>query len=173
MRSIRSKMNIREALLAEHSKRRTLEIVDHIGEDPARFGELMKIFFAGPYRVTQRAASPINYCAERHPKLIRPFFKRLVAELERADVHDAVRRNILRSLQFVEIPHSLKARLYSLSLKFIADGSQPVAVKVFATTVARKIAESEPVLMNELRLVVTQQLPHESIAFHKRARGVV
>jgi len=27
--------------------------------------------------------------------------------------------------------------------------------------------------MNELRLVVKQQLPHESIAFHKRARGVV
>jgi hypothetical protein len=115
----------------------------------------------------------MNYCAEHHPKLIRPYLKKLTAELQREDVHDAVRRNILRLLQFVEIPHYLKGRLYSLCLKFIADGSQPVAVKVFATTVARKIAETEPALMNELRFVVRQQLPHESVAFHKRARGVV
>jgi hypothetical protein len=47
-----------------------------------------------------------------------------------------------------------------------------VAVKVFAITVARKIAENQPALMGELQLVVKKHLPHNSVAFHKRAREV-
>ena len=165
-------MNIREALLAEHSKKRTMEIVDFIGDDPVRFGQLMKVFFAGPYRVTQRAAWPMNYCAERHPQLVQPYLKKLVTELENEDAHDAVRRNILRLLQYVEIPARLKGRLYSICLDFIEDLAQPVAIKVFAITVARKIGENEPALMGELQLVVKKHLPHNSVAFHKRAREV-
>src|SRR3954453_14540804 len=127
-------MNIREALLAEHSKKRTMEIVRFIGDDAERFSELMRVFFAGPYRVTQRAAWPLNYCAERRPKLVQPYLKKLVDELENEDAHDAVRRNILRLMQYVEIPARIKGRLYSICLDFIDDLSQPVAVKVFAIT---------------------------------------
>src|SRR3982751_5475258 len=75
MHSIRSKMNIREALLAEHSKKSTVEIVNFIGDDPKLFGELMKVFFAGPYRLTQRAARPVNYCVEHKPQLIKPYLR--------------------------------------------------------------------------------------------------
>ena len=58
-------MDIRQALTAEHSKRQTMAIVEFIGDDARRFAELMKIVFAGEYRLTQRAAWPMNYCAER------------------------------------------------------------------------------------------------------------
>ena len=95
-------MNIREALRAEHSKRQTMAIVEHIGSDPKRFAELMSIFFEGEYRLTQRAAWPMNHCTERQPQLISPYLSRLVNQLERDDVHDAVKRNALRLMQFVE-----------------------------------------------------------------------
>ena len=65
-------MDIRQALTAEHSKRQTIAIVEFIGDDARRFAELMKIFFAGEYRLTQRAAWTLNSCAERRPELIRP-----------------------------------------------------------------------------------------------------
>ena len=61
-------MDIRQSLLLEHSKPQTMKIVEFIGADEKHFAELMKIFFAGEYRLTQRAAWPLNYCAERHPE---------------------------------------------------------------------------------------------------------
>src|SRR5512143_3955685 len=102
-------MNIREALLAEHSKRQTARIARYIGSDRERFAELMRWFFTGPYRVTQRAAWPMSYCAERHPELILPYLGRLLKFAERDDVHDAVRRNAMRVLQYVDVPDRLRA----------------------------------------------------------------
>lgn len=150
-----------------------MAIVDYIGSDPKRFAELMSIFFEGEYRLTQRAAWPMNYCAERYPHLISPYLSRLVGQLERDVVHDAVKRNALRLMQFVDLPSRLKGKTYSICVDLIAEPLQPVAVKVFAVTVAAKIARSSPDLMKELRLVVKEMLPHSSVALQKRAREVI
>ncbi len=159
--------------MTEHSKRQTMAIVEFIGDDPKRFAELMKLFFAGEYRLTQRAAWPMNYCAERHPALILPYLPKLLDCLEREDMHDAVRRNVVRLLQTIEIPKRLAGRVYSHCVDLLDDASQPVAVRVFAMTVASRIAKAEPDLMNELRLIVRKHLPHSSAAFKVRARGIL
>ncbi len=161
-------MDIRQSLLAEHSKLQTMKIVEFIGADENRFVELMKIFFAGEYRLTQRVAWPLNYCAERHPDLIQPYLPKLLNCLNRDDVHDAVKRNIVRLLQFIEIPKKFHAKTYSLCLDLVDDPNEAVAVRVFAMTVAARIAKSESVLMNELRLIVHRHLPHCTAAFQKR-----
>ena len=145
-----------------------MRIVEFIGADKNRFAELMKIFFAGEYRLTQRAAWPLNYCAERHPELIQPYLPKLLNCLSRDDVHDAVKRNIVRLLQFVEIPKKLHAKIYSLCVELVDNPNEAVAVRVFAMTVAARIAKSEPALMNELQLIVRQHLPHATAAFQKR-----
>ena len=161
-------MDIRQSLLAEHSKPQTMKIVEFIGADEKRFAELMKIFFAGEYRLTQRAAWPLNYCAERHPDLIQPYLPKLLNCLNQDDVHDAVKRNIVRLLQFVEIPKKFHAKTYSLCVELVDNPNEPVAVRVFAMTVAARIAKPEPALMNELQLIVRQHLPHSTAAFRKR-----
>lgn len=92
-------MNIREALLAEHSKKQTVKIVRHVGSDAGRFAELMSVFFAGPYRVTQRAAWPVSYCIEEHPELAGPYIGRLISLLESPDRHDAVRCSAASSVR--------------------------------------------------------------------------
>jgi hypothetical protein len=166
-------MDIRQALMAEHSKQQTMAIVEYIGDDAQRFAELMKLFFAGDYRLTQRAAWPMNYCAERHPKLILPYLPKLLDCLERDDMHDAVKRNVVRLLQYIEIPKRLTGRVYSHCVDLIDDTFQPAAVRAFALTVAARIAKSEPDLMNELRLIVSKHLPHTTAAFQKRAREVL
>lgn len=84
-------MDIRQALQSEHSKQQTAAIVEYIGDDAARFAELMKIFFAGEYRLTQRAAWPMNYCAEQHSQLIQPYLPKLLKCLDRDDMHFALR----------------------------------------------------------------------------------
>ncbi|HEU0180285.1 MAG TPA: hypothetical protein VFV58_39110, partial [Blastocatellia bacterium] len=93
--------------------------------------------------------------------------------LKQDDAHDAVRRNIVRLLQYVEIPRRLAGKVYSDCVDLIDDARQPVAVRTFALTVAARVAKSEPDLMGELRLIVRKHLPHTTAAFQKRARGIL
>jgi hypothetical protein len=166
-------VNIPQALAAEHSKRQTQAIVEYIGDDAKRFAELMKVFFAGEYRLTQRAAWPMSECAQSHPELISPYLPKLLDSLERKDMHTAVRRNVVRLLQTVEIPRRLAGKVYSISLELLDDPQEPIAVRAFAMTVATRIAKSEPALLNELRLIVRKHLPHATAAFKVRAREVL
>src|SRR5262245_66208392 len=101
-------MDIRQALMAAHSKGQAMAIVEFIDDDARRFAELMKHVFAGEYRLTHCAAGVMGYCVELRPGLIRPYLPKLLDCLERDDVHDAVKRNIVRLLQYVEIPRGLE-----------------------------------------------------------------
>lgn len=166
-------MNIREALRTEHSKRQTMAIVEYVGSDAERFRELMDIFLGREYLMTQRAAWAVNYCAELHPELVAPYLTRLIAQLERDDVHNAVRRNVARLLQFVEIPSRLRGRVFDACYNLVDDAEQPVAVRVFAITVAARIAANKPDLLDELSLVVEKHVAHASIAFCKRVEMVL
>lgn len=166
-------MNIREALLAEHSKRQTLKIVRYVGSDRERFADLMSAFFTGPYRVTQRSAWPISYCVEHHPELVKPYLGRLVSLLEDSKGHDAVRRNVARLLQFVDIPVRLRGKTYEACYNLVDDPGQPVAVRVFAMTVAAKAAEGHPDLARELALVINKYTATGSAGFKARARMVL
>jgi len=166
-------MNIREALLAEHSKRQTMKIVRFIGDDPKRFAELMSVFFAGPYRLTQRAAWPISYCIEYHPELVKPYFGRLISLLEISDGHDAIRRNVARLLQFVDLPPKHRSRIFEACYSLVDDPHQPVAVRVFAMTVAAKAAEGHSELARELALVISKYTEDGSPGFKSRARRVL
>ena len=166
-------MNLRAALLEVHSKAQAEKIVEYIGDDPDRFAELMKLFLGPVYRITQRAGWPVSYCIERHPELVEPYFGRLIAQIKLDDTHVAVRRNVMRLLQLVEIPKRYRGRIFDASYALFADISQPVAVRVFAMTVAAKLANGNNDLMNELRLVATSHPDAATAGFRSRARRVL
>jgi hypothetical protein len=166
-------MDIRRALETEHSKRMTMRIVEYVGEDARKFKDLIEIFFSDEYVLAQRAGWAVNYCAEFHPKLVRPHLKKMLDQLERDDIHDAVRRNVFRILQFVEIPEKLLGRVYAHCLDYVEKADAPIAVRVFALSVAAKIARAEPDLLRELQLVVKKHLPYAPAAIRSRARKIL
>ncbi len=166
-------MKIREALLAEHSKQQTMKIVSYIDGDADKFRELMDCFLGDSYRAGQRAAWASSVCAEHHPHLVKPYFSKFVEQLERDDVHVAVRRNVTRLLQFVEIPKRFQGRVFDACYNLFDDLKETIAVRVFAMTVAAKIAESEPELLEELRSVAKKYLPEASAGFKARARNIL
>ncbi|HEV7701621.1 MAG TPA: hypothetical protein VGO43_15425 [Pyrinomonadaceae bacterium] len=166
-------MNLRDEILAEHSKRQTAKIVDWVGTDPKRFGELMKLFLGDVYRITQRAGWPLSNCVKLHPELIQPYFSQLLKQLERDDVHVAVRRNVVRLLQFVDIPKRYQGRIFDACYNLLADPAQPVAVRVFSMTVAAKIANDQPELLGELRMIATKYPQVATAGFRSRSRRVL
>jgi hypothetical protein len=96
------------------------------------------------YRVTQRAAWPLSYIAAEHPTLAKKHLPAFVKLLGDAHLHKAVRRNIVRLLQFVEIPEKLHGKVMNYCFDFIADVHEAAAVKAFSLTVLENLSNQYP-----------------------------
>jgi hypothetical protein len=166
-------MDLKKLLAAEHSKKQTDRIVAYVGGDPQRFAVLIKLFFEGEYRITQRAAWPLSYCVRRHPKLIEPYYKRLLDNLERKDIHVAVVRNTVRLLQDVSIPKRWHGRVMSVCFDFVADVQTPIAVKAFALSILSNFSGEYPEIRSELKLLIEEQWEHATPAFRSRAKKII
>jgi hypothetical protein len=166
-------MNLLEEILRRHSQSQSDKIARYVGADEYRFAELMTLFLNGPYRVTQRAAWPLSHCVEKNPLLLKPYYKKIFMMLEQTDVHDAVKRNILRMLQFVKIPRVWQSRAVNNCFALLSEGEQPIAIRVFAMTVLANIARDQPDLKNEIIPVIEDQLPYASAGFSARGKRVL
>lgn len=153
-------MDIRARLEAEHSKALTLAIVKYVGSDKKRFKELLDIFFGGEYRMTQRAAWPLSYVCIAHPALINPYFAKFMDRLKDPAQHPAIRRNIFRIFQEIDVPQKYQGALIDECFKNITDPSQPIAVLAFAITTATRLCVPFPELRRELLLVLNQLTTH-------------
>jgi len=89
-------MNLREAILQEHSKKQTDKIIRFVGTSQVKFDKLVELFLKGEYRVTQRAGWPLSYIVIAHPSLIKNHLRKLISNLEKPDLHNAVIRNTFR-----------------------------------------------------------------------------
>ncbi len=163
-------MNIEHELLATYSKTQVARIVKFVGDDPTRFAELITYMLEPVYRISQRASGSVSYCVERHPKLIEPYWAKLLEQLKREDTHVAVKRNIVRLLQFVEIPKRFEGRVFDACYNLLADVSEPIAVRCFSMTVAVKIAKDSPELMSELKAVAANHPEKMSAGFRSRVK---
>ena len=92
--------------------------------------------------------------------------------LDKKDAHVAVKRNIMRLLQDIEIPKPLYGTLTDKCFALL-DPKETIAVRVFSMTVLANIAKQEPDLKKELRIVIEDQLPYGSAGFLSRARKVL
>jgi hypothetical protein len=161
-------MNIRAEILKEHSKKQTLKVANYIGADKKLLAEAMTLFFANEYRVTQRMAAVINVCFEKHPDLLKPYFKAMITNLENRNLHDAVKRNTVRILQFVDIPKELQGVAFENCMNLLLEPEEPIAVKAFSMTVLANLCKIEPDLKNELKIAIETQLPFGSAGFKNR-----
>ncbi len=163
-------MDIAKLLSCGQSRSTTEAIVNYIGSDKERFAELMAVFYRDDLRMQQCAAWPISVVAENDPKLVEPYLAKLIAYLPRQDVHAAVRRSVVRLLQFVEVPRRLHGKVFSHCVDLLSNPNEPIGIRCFALTVAARVAEDHPALLNELRLVAEKQRDQASAGLRVRIR---
>lgn len=166
-------MDLKSAILQEHSKTQTDAIVRYIGNNKERFAELMQLFFAGEYRVTQRAAWPMSYCVREHPELVKPYFKKLVQLLQTPGIHNAVVRNILRLLQDISIPKAYHGPLMNHCFTLIEKNDEPAANKAFSLTILDHLSKQYPDIRQELQLIIRERWDYETPAFRSRGRKIL
>jgi hypothetical protein len=165
-------MNLLEELPKALSKLQTLAIANYIGDDKERFKELLDIFLNRDYRFSQRASAVLNACASTNPELIGPYVNLLLDNLKNP-VHNAVIRNTIRVLQFIEIPEEAMGGAAEICFNLLQSRKEPVANRVFAMTVLYNISCKHPELKDELKLVIEDQLPYSSAAFKSRGSKIL
>ena len=166
-------MDLRAALLKEHSKIQNNKIVKWIGNDPKRFKELFQIFLNDEIKIVQRASWALSESTRTYPELIKPHLKTLFKNLSRPGHHNSVTRNSLRALEFIDIPDSLHGEVLNLCFNFISDPKEKPAIKAFSLTVLDNLSRKYPEIRHELRLIIEDQWENESAAFRSRARKII
>lgn len=158
--------------MIDRSKEIIEKLAGEIGDNAERFAELMTLFFGGPYRVTHFSAHLVSKCCDLHPHLILPYLGHMI-DLLNQPVHDSLKRNIVRTMQFIEIPQEHWDKTADRCFGLLQSKKEAVAIKIFSMTVLANLCRKFPELKNELRIIIEDQLPYESAAFVSRGRKVL
>lgn len=163
-------MELRDEILKEHSRKQALKIAGWIGNDRKRFSRLLFLFLNDEYRVVQRSAYALSMVTDKYPELAKENIHLILDRLDDKDTHGAVKRNIIRMLQYVDIPKKLHARVLDYCIKYVSDPKEAVAVKCFGITVLGRMAKWYPELKGEIEMVIKTAMKHPTAGMKVRAR---
>jgi hypothetical protein len=166
-------MNLREEILKEHSRAQRIKIEEWVGDSPQRFDELFRLFAGKEPTVVQRASWPLSYIVEKHPEWMNNKFEELISKLQEPHLHDAVKRNGVRLLQYVDIPVEYQGAIMNICFGYVESPREAVAIKAFSLTVLGSLATQYPDIIPEIKLLVQDQLPHQTAAFVSRAKKLL
>ncbi|MBZ0202506.1 MAG: hypothetical protein K8I03_05770, partial [Ignavibacteria bacterium] len=139
-------MDLREETLKEHSKKQTLKITAWIGNNEDRYRQFLQLFLGEDRVIVQRLSWVLSLLAERQPKLVEKHMKEIINRLDDKDIHVAVKRNVIRVMQFLNIPKKFHAKVFNHCINFMCDPNETVAVRCFSMTVAVKLSGNYPEL---------------------------
>jgi uncharacterized membrane protein YheB (UPF0754 family) len=162
--------NLREEILKEHSKLQCTNIVNWVGSSQQRFDELFNLFLNDEYRVVQRAAWPVSYTVIAHPEFIKKHWNSLIKNLQKPNLHNAVKRNSIRLLQDIAIPKKYQGQIMDICFKYVESLTEAVAVKAFSLTVLSNLAKQYPEIIPEIKLLIEEQQGRQTAAFKVRAK---
>lgn len=164
-------MNLKEAILEKYSKENCAAIVQWVGDSQQRFDQLFALYLDADSRVSQKASWPLSYCVENNPALIIPHYRKLIVHLQKPGLHDSVKRNAVRLLQFVDIPEQYQGAVMNICFQYVEDPAATVGVKAFSLTVLSNLAKQYPEIIPEVKMLIEHQLPHQTAAFKVRAQA--
>ena len=144
-----------------------------VGSNQQRFDELFSLFVNDEYRVVQRAGWPVSNCVIAHPALINKHWKGLIHILKKPNLHNAVKRNSIRLMQDIELPGKYHGEILNLCFKMLESPEEALAVKVFSMSVLGNLAKIYPEIKSELKLLIEDQLPHQTAGFKSRGKKIL
>ncbi|MDQ3109450.1 MAG: hypothetical protein M3R17_06105 [Bacteroidota bacterium] len=166
-------MNLRQTILDEHSRAQSDKIIRWVGADKKRFAELVHLFLTDEYLVVQRAGWPIGDIAIKYPELIKPYIGKFVKLFLKKGMHEAMIRNVLRVMQFVDVPAKYHGEVVNACFDFLIKSEYPIAYKAFSMTVLFNITKKEPELKRELKIVIEEMMKEGSPGIKARGRMVL
>ncbi len=166
-------MNLEKALSAPYSQTGVRKIANYVGEDAARFKLLVDQVLSFDNKKIQLAAGSMSICIEKHPPLLNKYIKKLIKAAAASAATDSLKRNVLRALQFVQIPTKDQGIVADFCFTTLANRKVAIAIRVFAMTVLGNIAQEHADLKQELKLLLESELSVGSAGYVSRAKKVL
>lgn len=142
-------MELKEQLQDRNLKWNWDTIADHVIRKPDLMEELIRFSFEGEVIEQQNAAAVLSKICDRKKSLLTPYLVKLFKHLEKHPI-DAVKRSTMRTFQFAPIPEEIEGELFDKAVQYLRSMNEPIAIKAFSLTCARRICEKYPELANEL-----------------------
>lgn len=118
----------------------------------------------------QRASWPLSYCAIEHPEFVENHFEEMISNLHASKVSNAVKRNTLRLLQYMEIPEASHGDVMNLCFGYITSAKEAPANKAFAITILEGMSQHYPEIKDEVKIIIEDRWETETPAFRSRAK---
>jgi hypothetical protein len=164
---------IQNAMKALLAKARNVRDIKHIAslcaDNPGDFDNLLKCMEGSDPHLGALAAWAMSHAVSLRPDILkRNHFDRMVG-LAGQTTHSALKRNILRAWQMVELPGELQYSIADIALKFLSSSGEDIAVKAFSITVLQNCLKQIPELKEEILFILEREMPHASAAYIVRA----
>ena len=166
-------MDIRKTLEQGQSKTNCNKIVHWIGDDAKRFNILVQLFLLNDLVIAQRAGWPLSDAVRLHPHLANKHLQKIIGKLDAHHNHEAVKRNVVRILQYVSIPKKLQGAIMDRCFNYILSPTEKPAVKAFSLTELENLAEQYPEIQPELVTIINDRWAYETAAFHSRGKKIL
>jgi hypothetical protein len=166
-------LNLRETILSVHTKATCTKIINWVGNNQQRFDELFNLFLSEDKIIAQRSGWPLSYAVMKYPGLIQKHFQRLLKNLRKTGLHDAVKRNSIRLLQDFKIPEKFQGDVMDICFGYISSPAEKPAVKAFSLTVLHNLSKEYPEIKQELKTIIENRWDFESAAFRSRAQQIL
>lgn len=164
-------MNIAQSLAKEHTKENTEKIAQYAASTDERLAELMNIFLHGEWRQVQRAAWVVGKLAETD--LLLPYLKDMITKLKEKNIHNAVKRNVVRTWQYMDLTKDQMGPVADICFSYLNDKGEAIVIKVFSMVVLEKIVQEYPELKDELRFSIEEQMPFGSAGFKNKGQKIL
>ena len=159
-------MDLKKHLLGRNLKWNWDAISKYCIEQPSAIDELLDYCIDKKVVIQQNAGAVLGKIIDLDKEILIPHLFRILQNLKN-EPHDAVKRASMRILQFIEIPEENLGDVFQLAINYLQSNKEPIAVKVFSMSSARKICEKHPELCNELIPII------EFLLEEKISRGII
>jgi len=149
------------------------QIIDYVGSNPNHLEELMNYFLGNNMNISQKTSWALGHIGEQQPELFKGYHQTFIDQLQLNHPHNAIKRNIVRMYQFIEIPEIHEGKFYELAMLFLLDPNEPIAVKAFSMRICEKIALKYPELIPELIQAIESITPNASSGVKNRAGHIL
>jgi len=132
-----------------------------VGSDAGLFAQVMELALEQKSQVSMRAARVADLSCEKYPELVRPHLKKIVRVLPKLK-NTSVRRIFLHILlrhPWVEDDIGM-GRLVDTLFRWLADDTQPTAVKAYSLYLLEELLVLIPELRNELVATLEEVVPN-------------
>ncbi len=161
-------------LSTEQSKSNTSNILQWIGNDESRIQQLIKLFLSDDHRMVQQTSWLVSHLSERYPVLMETYLTDIIQRMTDDRQHVAVRRNMIRALQFISIPQILHGEVLDACFSFLENPKEGNVVRVFSMTVIGNMTIEYPELVPEFISIIEWNLDNKpSPAFKNRALKIL